>query len=108
MNVPFDNRETAAQPATVSVCSNPKCYAVWSEDPNGPCPACRKPHGAGWSTIKRVVRPLPTDGVRRDPLERCANCGERHLDHNLTGSEFVCSNGKSVFRPATQEAGHAE
>lgn len=44
---------------TVFVCSNEYCRVVWNADPQGHCPACKKPDGNGWSTISSEVRSLP-------------------------------------------------
>lgn len=43
----------------VFICSSPKCQAVFNADPQGACPVCVKPNGAGWSTKRREVRDLP-------------------------------------------------
>lgn len=50
---------------TVFVCSNECCRVVWSADPKGHCPACKKVGGGGWSTISSEVRPLPKPASRK-------------------------------------------
>jgi hypothetical protein len=49
---------------TVFVCSNESCRVVWSADPQGHCPACKKADGGGWSTISSDVRSLPKPASR--------------------------------------------
>jgi hypothetical protein len=46
-------------------CWNPECDAIWDENPNGPCPKCKRADGGGSSTICRTLMPLPSSPLTR-------------------------------------------
>lgn len=50
----------------VFICSGPKCRAVFDADPKGACPVCVKSNGAGWSTMRRDILPLPKKEEKGD------------------------------------------
>lgn len=65
-------------------CSNPKCDRLTTNDPQGPCPACRKPDGTGWSTYPVEAMPCDYCGVPRLPDAQFGRC-----DTCLTAIEYA-------------------
>lgn len=39
-------------------------------------------------------------GEKHNPLERCTNCGQRHIEHTRDGDEYRCPTGYLRFAPS--------